>query len=378
MFDATPDRRGTGSSKWDRFADDVLPLWVADMDFAVAPAIVEALRRRLDHPVFGYSVADARLRQRIVGMLANRHGWQVMPEDLVFLPGVEPGFNMALRAFLAPGDAVAVQTPVYRPILNAPGHWNLRRLDLPLQRAEAGWHLDHDAFAAGIGAAKAFLLCNPHNPTGVMFSRADLQEMARACLEAGALIISDEIHCDLAFDGRRHVPIATIGPEVADRTITLMAASKSYNIAGLKTAFAVITNPALRETFTATRLGMVDSVNVFGLVATEAAYGAEPSWLEDVLAYLQTNRDYLTGRLAERFPGFTMAKPNATFLAWIDCRASGLDQPQRFFLDRARVGLSDGAEFGAQGEGFVRLNFGCSRATLDEALDRMARSLAAR
>ena len=376
MLIPAPDRRGTGSSKWSRYPDDVLPLWVADMDFAVAPCIVDALRDRLDHPVFGYSVAEDGLRNRIVDRLATRHGWHVAPEHLVFLPGVEPGFNMALRALLSPGDAVAVQTPNYRPILAAPGHWNLRRLDLPLRREQGRWHVDREQFTATVRHARAFLLCNPHNPTGTAFTRDCLAAMARACLDAGALIISDEIHGDVVFDEREHVPIASLGPEVADRTITLMAASKSFNISGLKAAFAIIPNPALREEFNASRLGMVDSVNAFGLVATGAAYAGGQSWLTSLLGILQDNRDHLVREIASRFPQLSMSVPEATFLAWIDCRAAGLEHPQRFFLDHARVGLNDGGEFGA--EGFVRLNFGCARATLDEALDRMHRSLAAR
>ena len=378
MLIPAPDRRGTGSSKWNRYPDDVLPLWVADMDFAVAPCIVDALRGRLDHPVFGYSVAEDSLRKRIVDRLAARHGWHVATEHLVFLPGVEPGFNMALRGLLAPGDAVAVQTPIYRPILSAPGHWNLRRLDLPLRQEHGGWHVDREQFAATVRQAGAFLLCNPHNPTGNAFTRDCLATMARACLDAGALIISDEIHCDLVFHGREHVPIASLGAEVADRAITLMAASKSFNIAGLKAAFAIIPNSALREAFNASRLGMVDSVNAFGLVATGAAFAGGQSWLTSLLGILQDNRDHLVREIASRFPQLSMTVPEATFLAWIDCRATGLEHPQRFFLDHARVGLTDGGEFGAEGEGFVRLNFGCPRATLDEALDRMHRSLCAR
>jgi cystathionine beta-lyase len=378
-FDTSVARHGTGSSKWTRYGADVLPLWVADTDFAVAPGIVEALQKRLAHPVFGYAVAQASLREAIVVELAGRYDWRVTPEQILILPGVEPGFNMALRAFLKPGDTVAVQTPNYRPILRAPGHWQLLRLDLPLSNGGDTWQMDPDAVRGGLARAQTLLLCNPHNPTGKVFARDELELVAEACLASDTLIISDEIHCDLLFDGRVHVPIATLSPEVAARTITLMAASKTYNIAGLKTAFAVIPNEGLRTTFDAHRLGMVDSVNAFGLAATEAAYRTGGTWRDAMVGYLQGNRDALVSAVAGRMPGVKMIAPEGTFLGWLDCREAGLEMPaQRFFLDRAGVALSAGEEFDANGDGFARINFGCTRATLDMALERMAESLAAR
>ena len=374
-FDTSPDRRGSDSSKWNRYAPDVLPMWVADMDFAAAPVIVDALRARLAHPVFGYAAANERLRERMVAHCAVRYAWNIAVEDIVFLPGVEPGFNMALKTLAAPGDGVVVNTPVYRPILNAPGHWGLTRVDLPL----TAQGIDADARDAALERAAVYLLCNPHNPVGKVFARQDLVALAEACIERDVWIVSDEIHCDLVFDGRAHVPIASLDVEVAQRTITLMAASKTWNIAGLKTAFAIVPNRELRRRFEATRLGMVDSVNLFGLAATEVALEHGEPWRQALIEYLTSNRDHLDTMLRERFPGIRMTRPEATFLAWLDCSELNLGvDPQTFFLERGRVAFSAGGDFGERHGSWMRLNFGCTRAMLDEGLARMAAALATR
>ena len=376
-FDRPIDRRNTGSTKWNRYPADVLPMWVADMDFAVAPVILDAIRARLDHPVLGYAVARDALRDAIVARMAASYDWAIQPQDIVFLPGVEPGFNMSLRALLAPGDGVVVQTPMYRPILNAPGHWNLRRIVVELRAANNDRHrLDMTALGPALDNARAFLFCNPHNPLGKVFERGELLELAAACRARNVMIISDEIHCDLVFDGRRHVPMASLSPEIAAHTITLMSASKTYNIAGLKTAFAIIPNAGLREKFNATRLGMVDSVNIIGLEATLAAFVGGADWQRALLAYLQGNRDHLVLAVRTRLGPIRMRKPEGTFLAWLDCSALGLPmEPQSFFLERGKIGLSAGDEFGAAGRNFVRLNFGCPRAVLGDGIARMEAAL---
>jgi len=376
-FDVIIERGGTGSSKWSRYDPDVLPMWVADMDFAVAPCIQEALRARIEHPVFGYAVAQDSLRETLVAALARDYAWSVHPDEIVFLPGVEPGFNMAIKALLQPGQAVAVQTPAYPPILAAPGHWGLRRIDLPLALGEAGATVDVDALRAGLAQAGALLFCNPHNPSGKVFDRAELEAIAEACLGAGALIISDEIHADIVYDCRRHLPIASLSDAVARRAITLMAASKAYNIAGLKTAFAVIKDRDLRRAFQAARLGMVDSVNLFGLIATQAAYGEGAPWRRAVVRYLEDNRDYLVEQVAaRRLPGVRLIRPQGGFLAWLDCSGTGLDgDPQAYFLQTAKVGLNPGRDFGEAYRAFVRLNFGCPRRRLEEGIARLQASL---
>ncbi|MBL8702652.1 MAG: PatB family C-S lyase, partial [Alphaproteobacteria bacterium] len=321
------------------------------------------------------------LRATLVAMLQRMYGWRVAPEALVFLPGVEPGFNMALKAFLAPGDGVAVQTPMYRPILVAPGHWGMKRIDVPLQAASGDdtYRTDMTAFGRALDRSKALLFCNPHNPTGKVFARDELQAIAEACLARDVLIVSDDIHCDLLFDGRRHVPIASLSPAIAARTITLMSASKTFNVAGLKTAFAVVTEPGLRERFAASRLGMVDSNNVVGLEATQAAFAHGEPWRRALIAYLQANRDWLADAVATRLPGIRMRKPEGTFLAWLDCGALGLGGDlANFFVGTAKVGLSAGTEFGESGRDFMRLNFGCTRATLEDGVARIETALRSR
>ena len=375
-FDAVIERRGTASAKWTRYGDGVLPLWVADTDFAAPPPVLAALRRRIEHPVFGYAVPDAAVRDAIVGAMTRDHGWRITPEEIVFLPGVVSGFNMALRALCTPGDGVLVQTPIYPPMLAAPGYWGLNRVEVPLRADSSGAiRTDMAAFRDGLSRARAVLLCHPHNPLGHVSAPDELEEMATAVRDAGAWMISDEIHCDLLFDGRKHVPFATL-PGMADRTITLMSAGKTYNLAGLKASFAIIRDPGLRARFDAQRTGLVDSLNPFGLEATRAAFAECAPWRDALLRYLQANRDHLCEQIAARFPGIAVQKPEGTFLAWLDCRALDLGDPQAFFLDRARVAFNPGPDFGAaEGAGHVRLNFGCPRVTLDAALDRMEAEL---
>ncbi len=377
-FDSVIERRGTDSSKWSKYPADVLPMWVADMDFAVAPEIISALEARVAHPVLGYGAMYQPLRDQIVADMARKYDWVIAADDIVFLPGVEPGINMTLKGLLAAGDGVVVQTPIYKPILDAPGFWGLNRVDAELRIDDGGrYGVDLGAFGAAMRRAKAFLLCNPHNPTGKVFERDELAALAAVCADEGALIIADEIHCEVLYDGRKHTPIATLSQEISDRTITLMAASKAYNISGLKTAFAIIQNRTLRAKFSGSRVGMVDSVNVLGMVATLAAYREAGAWRDGVNGYLAANRDYLADAVANSFPGVRMALPEGTFLAWLDFSALGLaPSPHEFLLQQAKVGTSAGSEFGANFGSYVRLNFGCPRATLEAAVGRMQAALA--
>lgn len=369
-------RLNTGSKKWSQYPEDVLPMWVADMDFAVAEPIVQALKTRLEHPLLGYSVAQDTLRQTLVAHLGSHYDWQVQPEDLVFLPGVEPGVNMALNTLVPSGSGVLVQTPNYSPLLHAPANWKLPRIDLPFHAdANGDYPTDLAALQRALPGARALLLSNPHNPLGKVFEREELRAVGDACVQHDVLIISDEIHADILFDGRRHTPIASLNPEIAARTVTLMSASKAWNIAGMKTAFAVVQNAEWRQRFNAGRLGLVDSVNALGLEATQAAYSEGAPWLAQVMAYLQDNRDYLAHAIKTRFPGISMNLPQSTYLAWLDCSGLDIEHPQHFFLTQAKVALSEGLEFGDDCGQFVRLNFGCPRPMLEEALARMERSL---
>jgi len=375
-FDQVFDRHATGSTKWSRYPADVLPMWVADMDFAAPPVIIQALQKRLEHPLLGYSVPQDNLRDAIVADLWNKFAWRVKPSELVFLPGVESGFNMALKALVQPQQNVVVQTPNYPPLRHAPGNWGLNTVELAfVAQADGSYATPLDALRESLNGGGALLLSNPHNPLGKVFPREELQAVADICLAQDAWIISDEIHAELCFDGRVHIPTASLSPEIAKRTITLMSASKAYNIAGLKTSFMIIQDPALLARVNHARCGMVDSVNPLGLEATRVAYSEAGPWLTEMLAYVQGNRDYLVDAVRTRLPGVSINVPQGTYLAWLDCSALGLADPQQFFLEQAKVGLSAGLDFGDQSKQFVRLNFGCPRALLEEGIQRIENSL---
>jgi cystathionine beta-lyase len=375
-FDQLFDRHNTGSTKWSRYPADVLPMWVADMDFAAPPVIIEALQQRLLHPLVGYSVAQDNLREAIVADLWAKFAWKVKPQELIFLPGVESGFNMALKALVQPQQNVVVQVPNYPPLRHAPGHWGLNKVELEFDAQADGTYLTSlDALRESLNGGGALLLSNPHNPIGKVFGREELQAVADICVAQDAWIISDEIHAELCFDGRVHIPTASLSPEIARRTITLMSASKAYNIAGLKTSFMIIQDAALRERVNHARCGMVDSVNPLGMEATRVAYSEGAPWLAALKIYLQANRDWLVEAVRSRLPGVTINVPQGTYLAWLDCSALDLDNPQQFFLEQGKVGLSAGVDFGDQHQQFVRLNFGCPRSLLEEGIARMERAL---
>lgn len=379
-FNQLIERRETDCVKWDYYGHDVLPAWVADMDFPAPEPVIAALQARVKHGVFGYGMPPRELRDVIVARLARLYGWQVDSEALTFMPGVVPGFNLAVRAFTRPGEGLLIQTPVYHPILHAAESHALARQAVPLVEGPNGhYEIDFDAFEAAItDATRLFILCNPHNPVGRVFTRAELERLAEICLRHDVLICSDEIHGDLIFSGHRHLPIAALSPEIAARTITLMAPSKTFNIAGLECAFAVIPDPELREQFKQGRGGLVGSANVLGYTAALAAYRDGQPWLDALLCYLEENRDWLKATVdAGELPGVTMGLPEGTYLGWLDCRQAGIPgNPYEFFLERGRVALNDGAIFGPEGTGFVRLNFGCPRSVLQDVIQRMRTALA--
>ena len=377
-FDQHIDRTRFESIKWHRYDEDVLPMWVADMDFRAPAPVIHALKERVEHGVFGYGAAPNELREVIVEHLQQRYAWRVSPEALVFFPGVVPGFNLACHAIASPGQGVLIQTPVYRPILEAPGDAGLRNDEMELTRQSDGTYaIDFDLMESTVSdGTRLFILCNPHNPVGRVFRRDELELMAEVCARHDVIICSDEIHCDLLLDENEHIPIGSLAPEVGERTITLMAPSKTYNIAGLKCSVAIIENQDLRDRLCATYRGLMPSVNVLGYTAALAAYRDGQQWLDKVLRYLEGNRDYLLKYVEERLPSIDMVRPEGTYLAWLDCRGSAIPgSPYAFFLKEARVALTDGAVFGQAGEGFARLNFGCPRSMLAEALERMEKAL---
>jgi len=378
-FDTSPNRFNTESFKWRCYDPDILPLFVADMDFISPEPVIRALRERVEHGIFGYPCEMKELRQVIVERLAERYAWHIQPEDLVFIPGVVKGLNMACHAFVSPDQAVLVQTPVYPPFLKAPDYAGAARQDAELLRhPETGaYTIDWQAFEAAItDQTRLFILCSPHNPIGRVWQREELERMAEICLQRKILIVSDEIHCDLLFNGHTHIPTASLDPQVAQQTITLMAPSKTFNIAGLEFSFAVIQNPELRKQFQHAHKGLVGGINLMGWVAALAAYQDGQDWLDQLLVYLQANRDFLYEMVQSKLPGVHITLPEGTYLAWLDCRQAEIPgNPYEFFLQKARVALNDGKTFGKGGEGFVRLNFGCPRRMLAEGLERMKAAL---
>jgi cystathionine beta-lyase len=379
-FDTPIDRAASDSQKWRKYAGrDILPLWVADTDFAAPPVVLDALRARLDHGVLGYAKPLPSLNDAVVAYCAQRYGWAIDASWIVWLPGLVTGLNVAAAAFGAEGDEILTATPVYPPFMSAPANQRRRTVTVPMVRHGARWELDFDALARAVTPrTKQFFLCSPHNPVGRAFSRAELEQVAQFCLRHGLVLVSDEIHCDLVLDDVAHVPAASLSPEIAARSVTLMAPSKTYNIPGLGCSFAVVPDAALRTSFARATQGIVPDVNVLGLVAGEAAMRHGEPWRQQLLTYLRGNRDLIEQTVARgALPGVTMTHVEATYLAWLDISALQLKGAHAFF-ERHGLGFSDGAPFGAAPDTFVRLNFGCTRATLTEALARMQRALAAR
>jgi len=376
-FDAPIDRRNSGSEKWDRYEGrDIIPLWVADMDFRSPPVVIEALHERVSHGVFGYTHPSQELTAAVLGHLERDFGWQAEPEWIVWLPGLVCGLNVLCRAVGNARDAVATFTPVYPPFLSAPPLSGRALITAPLHLEDGRWVADMEALERAITPqTKLLLLCSPHNPVGRAWSREELLRFAGLAERHDLVIGSDEIHAGLVLDeDKRHIPIAALSPEVARRTITLLAPSKTFNIPGLGCSFAVIPDAGLRRDFRKAMGRIVPHVNLLGYTAALAAYRDGEPWRRELIAYLRGNRDLVAGAIA-RMPGLSMAPVEATYLAWIDARGTGIDQPGRFF-EEAGVGLSDGSDFGAPG--FVRLNFGCRRELLREALGRMEAALARR
>ncbi len=373
-FDTPVERRGTASVKWNKYGSrDIIPMWVADMDFACASAVVEALRKRVDHPIYGYSEPPAGLVDATLAHLQSEYGWNIEPDWIVWLPGLVVGLNVVCRAFGREGANVLTAVPIYPPFLSAPV--NAARNVVRVQMVETNgiWRWDMTALERAITpSSRLLLLCNPHNPVGRVFSREELQAIADVCVRHNLVLSSDEIHSGLILDAqRRHIPVATLGEEIAQRTVTLMSASKTFNLPALGCAYAIAANPELRTKLRKAMSGIVHHVGLMGYIATEAAYRDGKPWQSALLDYLRGNRD-LVERAVEAMPGLRIGHAEATYLSWIDARALNSDDTTKLFND-AGVGLYDGAPFGAPE--FLRLNFACPRATLEEALDRMARAV---
>ena len=370
-FDMPVERAGTWSIRWERYAGrDVIPLWVADTDFRAPPAVLDALAARVAHGVLGYTFAPEALREAIVDRLQRLYAWRIDPDWIVFLPGVVPGLHLAARRLAGPADHAIVPVPVYHHFKRAVELAARPFSEVPLVLQRGRWVFDLDRLRAlRRGDTRLFFLCNPHNPGGTIFGRAELHALAEAV--PGAVIVSDEIHCDLLLDeGKPHVPIASLSPEISRRTVTLMSPNKAYNFPAAGCAWAVVEDPSLRRALAADAVAhAIPSPSVFGYAAALAAYRDASGWLQAQLAYLRKNRDLVEASLT-----LPLAHVEATYLAWIDCAPLSLADPHAHFLAHG-VALSPGAQFGSPG--FVRLNFGTQRARLHEALGRMQRAIEA-
>lgn len=382
-FDTPLSRLGTHSVKYDlrrlKFGrDDVLPLWVADMDFAAPDCVRAALAERVAHPLYGYTLTPPSTYETIAEWQWRRHGWRVEREWISLLPGLVPALALCVRAFSRPGEGVVVQTPVYNPLFEAVERNGRRVVRNPLLWDGQRHRMDFDGLEAALTPdTRLLLLCSPHNPGGRVWLREELERLGEICLRHDLVAVSDEIHADLVYPGHRHLPLAAVAPELAARTVVLNSPGKTFNIAGLNTAYAICPDPALRARLHAAASTLhLEGVNLFGTVALEAAYGGGESWLAALLDYLRGNLDRVRDHFAARLPHIGCPPPEATFLLWLDCRALGLDDPTlRQRLIDAGLGLSPGTQFGPEGSGFMRLNFALPRTGLDTALRLLGAAL---
>jgi cystathionine beta-lyase len=383
-FDAVIDRRHTHSLKWDHCGstfglDDVIPLWVADMDFAAPPAVVEAVSRRAAHGAYGYASTPESFWESVTGWLRNRHGWEVERGWLARSPGVVPALSLCVHAFTRPGDGIVVQTPVYYPFFRAVEDNGRRLLRNPLTFEGGRYRMDLAGLERTVDQdTRMLILCSPHNPVGRVWTRDELERLGEVCERRDLVVLSDEIHMDLVLGRRRHVPFATLSPALADRTVTCLAPSKTFNVAGLCMSIVVASNASLLARYTAqfTAAGLVIG-SLFGAVALEAAYRHGGEWLDELLVYLEANVDLVERFLAERVPQIRFIRPEGTYLALLDCRALGLSQRalDDFFLREAGVYFDSGPWFGEELKGFERINLACPRKTLTEALERIERAV---
>ena len=375
-FDICPERNGYGSLKWDKYKGrDILPLWVADMDFVTAPEILDALQQRLDHGVFGYTIPYEAPVEAVINYLDREHGYNAKACWLNFLPGLVPAINLCCHAFAEPGDSVMTATPVYPPFISAPDYAGRKLIKVPLSLDnEDRWTLDIEAMEAAIKPhTKIFVLCSPHNPVGRVFSKEELTALAYFCERHDLILISDEIHCDLVFDAEaKHTITASLSKQVADRTVTLMAPSKTYNLPGLACAFSVIENTKLRAQFQKTIRGIITEVNCFGYAGMTAAYDHGEPWRQALLTYLRNNYNLIYDFIGREIPEITFRPMESTYLAWLDVSKLGIKNPVRHF-EKHGVGLSDGSPF--DGHQHLRLNFGCPLSRLKQGLEKIKAAL---
>ena len=381
-FNIVPDRRNASNSiKWLYYPKDVLPMWVADMDFPAPKPILSALHKAVDHGVLGYEMPMNPLKETIAARMDQLYGWKVKPEMVIAVTGIVSGLSVAARIICTPKRGVLVQTPVYNEFHEVKNNIGIPQLDVPFIKHVKGniisYEIDWDIFEKQVKKAGMFLLCNPHNPLGIIFSRKDLLKMAELCIKNNVLIVSDEIHSELLLDNNKFTPMAKLSAEIAKHTITLIAPSKTFNVAGLFCGFAIIPDKELRERYEKEVNHLRLHVGSMGLIAAQAAFSGKcDGWLKELNRYLTGNRDFLVDYVTEYMPDVRLTVPAATYLGWLDFTQTNIDgSPFEFFLKNAKVAASEGKIFGREGEGHIRLNFGTSRKILEQGLERMRKAL---
>lgn len=378
-FDEVIDRRGTCSEKVDGMVNvwgksDLIPMWVADMDFATPPFILEAIRKRCEHPVLGYTFRSDDYYQSIIGWVKKRYGMSVEKEEINFVPGIVPGLGMAINCFTKPGDKIMIMPPVYHPFAWLVTRNNRRLVECPLKEVDGHYRMDLDLIRRSIKGVRVLILCNPHNPGGVVWKKEELQELAEICADDNVIVFSDEIHADLTLPPYQHLPFAMVSEKARNNSVTFMAPSKTFNMPGVAASHTIIYNEGLRSRFvTYLDAGELDAGHVFAWPAVTAAYTEGEEWLKQCLAYIQGNIDYADAYTKAHTPKIKVMRPQASYLIWLDCRELGLSHEalNAFFVDKAGLALNDGEMFGKEGAGFMRMNVGCPRVTLEKALQQL-------
>lgn len=384
IFEEQHSRKNTRSVKWDMLkpvfqTDDVLPMWVADMDFRAPEQVNEALIERSKHGIYGYTIVDDAVKDSVVKWIHRRHHWHIDPNWLSFSPGVVTSLHMAVQALTEPNDKILIQTPVYTPFYNVIESHDRQIVKNPLRYEDNYYQIDFDDFEAKLKqGVKAFILCSPHNPVGRVWKREELEKMTKLCLDYNVTIISDEIHCDLTFPNERHIPIASLSEEMNDQTVTCMAPSKTFNLAGLQASYIITPNQERRKKIEAqlSKQG-VHGLNIMGNTALEAAYLYGDSWLDELREVLLSHKQYVEEMLKTHIPEITVTHSEGTYLLWIDCSALNMDPKElrEFMIHKAKVGLNTGKDYGKEGSTFMRMNIACPRATLEEGVRRIIQAI---
>jgi cystathionine beta-lyase len=383
-FDKAINREGTNCIKYDLREEtfgvsDVIPMWVADMDFNTPDFIVESLHKRLDHEIYGYTFRPPEYFKSIIDWTKLRHNWSLEKEWISFSPGIVPALNFCTLAFTQAGDNIIVQPPVYFPFFSAAESHGRNLIYNKLTETGGKWNIDFDSLAASIDSrTKMIIISNPHNPVGRVWIPEELNSLADICLRNNILMVSDEIHCDLVLPGYTHTPLASLSDKIAENTITLIAPSKTFNLAGLSTSSVIISNPVLRKSFTR----IIDNLhigggNIFGTVASAAAYTHGHKWLEAMLDYVDHNIEFVKDYCREMIPEIIPVPPEATYMIWLDCRSFGMTgkELQNFFVKKAGVGMNEGSTFGPGGEGFMRMNLGTNHQTVMKAMEQIEKAV---